>query len=139
MEAQVSEAVRAYQLNAHRWKNRSYVVHKIRDPGVHPSAPPRSVVWKSDRTPIGKGGSGKVFLQTCIDGGTGNVTRRAVKSIPYEDEGGKQRYWRELETLVRFSHESVRPSLQLPDMPLNMLTHENETVRQLLRPDARLV
>lgn len=106
MDDQLSDAVRDYQLSTQRGKNRRYVVHVIRDPDLPPSAPPRSESWKSSKVPIGRGGQGKVFLQTCI-GGVRHYHQRAVKVIPYADDESKRRYMRELETLVRFSHEKV--------------------------------
>lgn len=105
---QLSQAVRDHQLTARIGKSPRYVIHDIRDARLPPSAPPSPQTWKSDKKPIGKGGQGRVFLQKCIGGAqTHDATERAVKVIPYQSHDEKQRYRRELETLVRFSHQRV--------------------------------
>lgn len=112
---QLPGAVLDYQLDT-RGSTRRHVTHVIYDPDLPPSAPPRFELWERDKEPIGEGGQGRVFLQRCMSGGR-HYTIRAVKVIRSEDEGGKHRYLRELEAMIRFSHQNVR------------IPHKNRRVR----------
>ena len=106
MEDDLPAHVRDYRLETHSPKKR-VVVHVYDDPDAPPSAPRRSEWWKSEKRPIGSGGQGQVFLQTCTSGGR-LYTHRAVKVIPLQQGSARQRYLRELQTIVKFSHDRVR-------------------------------
>ncbi|KAF5586650.1 CAMK kinase [Fusarium pseudoanthophilum] len=101
MDGSLSDLVRDYQLTT-RYEG-VFTIHFHRDPDAPPSAPHRQERWKKVRT-LGHGGQGDVLLQTCTDGGRG-VFNRAVKRIRLESEHSKRYYRRELESIVKFSHE----------------------------------
>ncbi|KAH8656798.1 kinase-like domain-containing protein [Ilyonectria robusta] len=103
MEHELPDYVRDYKLETTFPKKRE-VVHIYDDPDAPPSSQRRLECWKRDKRPIGRGGQGQVFLQTCINGSR-HYTHRAVKIIPLQDGGGRRRYIRELETIVKFSHD----------------------------------
>lgn len=104
---QLPDAVLDYHLTTRRSADRRLVTHIIHDPDLPPSTPPRSEQWERDREPIGEGGQGRVYLQRCTSGAR-HYNLRAVKIIRYQDDHGKHRYLRELETMIRFSHRNVR-------------------------------
>ncbi|KAH6889844.1 kinase-like domain-containing protein [Thelonectria olida] len=103
MEDNLLRHVRDYKLET-RFPKKREIVHIYDDPDAPPSSQQRLECWKSDKKPIGCGGQGKVFLQTCTSGSR-HYTHRAVKVIPLQDGGGRRRYIRELETIVKFSHD----------------------------------
>ena len=96
--------VRVSKLNTRFHKK--YVIHTHDDPDAPPSSQPREEYWKSEKWPIGSGGQGRVFLQTCTSGSRSYATR-AVKEIPLQEGSGRLRYIRELDAITRFSHERV--------------------------------
>ncbi|CAG9977323.1 unnamed protein product [Clonostachys byssicola] len=98
------DALQDYRLETQQAQNSRYVTHIVEDPDQPPSAPSRVEVWKTSRVPIGEGGQGKVYLQTCVSGGRHHKLR-ALKTIQCDGEAGKKRQVRELETMVKFSHE----------------------------------
>jgi len=100
MDNELPPHVRDYRLETQFPKKR-VVVH-VYDDGN--SVPER---WKSERRPIGSGGQGTVYLQTCTDG-IRRYTQRVVKMIPLQDTSGRRHYLRELQIVVRFSHDRVR-------------------------------
>ncbi|ENH68003.1 Ankyrin repeat domain-containing protein 50 [Fusarium oxysporum f. sp. cubense race 1] len=101
MDGSLSDLVHDYQLTT-RYES-VYTIHFHRDPDAPPSAPHRQERWKKVRT-LGHGGQGEVVLQTFTDGGR-SFTNRAVKRIRLESEHSKRYYRRELESIVKFSHE----------------------------------
>ncbi|RBQ99534.1 hypothetical protein FVER53263_12914 [Fusarium verticillioides] len=101
MDGSLSDLVHDYQLST-RYEG-VFTIHFHRDPDAPPSAPYRQERWKKVRT-LGHGGQGDVLLQTCTDGGR-SVFNRAVKRIRLESEHSKRYYRRELESIVKFSHE----------------------------------
>ncbi|PNP79218.1 hypothetical protein FNYG_07294 [Fusarium nygamai] len=101
MDGSLSDLVHDYQLTT-RYEG-VFTIHFHRDPDAPPSAPHRQERWKKVRT-LGHGGQGDVLLQTCTDGGR-SVFNRAVKRIRLESEHSKRYYRRELESIVKFSHE----------------------------------
>ncbi|SCV49926.1 related to Ca2+/calmodulin-dependent protein kinase Ibeta2 [Fusarium fujikuroi] len=101
MDSSLSDLVHDYQLTT-RYEG-AYTIHYHRDPDAPPSAPHRQERWKKVRT-LGHGGQGDVILQTCTDGGR-SFANRAVKRIWLESENSKRYYRRELESIVKFSHE----------------------------------
>ncbi|KAI1060135.1 hypothetical protein LB506_011117 [Fusarium annulatum] len=101
MDGSLSDLVHDYQLTT-RYEG-AYTIHYHRDSDAPPSAPHRQERWKKVRT-LGHGGQGDVLLQTCTDGGR-SFANRAVKRIRLESERSKRHYRRELECIVRFSHE----------------------------------
>jgi hypothetical protein len=107
MEEELPDHVRDYKLET-KFPSKREIVHIYDDPDSPPSSQRRLECWKSDKLPIGRGGQGKVFLQTCTSGGR-HYTHRAVKIIPLQDSGGRRRYIRELEAIIKFSHDKVRP------------------------------
>ncbi|KAL6406336.1 CAMK protein kinase [Ilyonectria robusta] len=115
MEDELPDYVRDYKLETTFPKKRE-VVHIYDDPDAPPSSQRRLECWKRDKRPIGRGGQGQVFLQTCINGSR-HYTHRAVKTIPLQDGGGRRRYIRELETIVKFSHDKVRAHPGFDVMP----------------------
>ncbi|KAF5242785.1 hypothetical protein FANTH_8521 [Fusarium anthophilum] len=101
MDGSLSDLVHDYQLTT-RYEG-VFTIHYHRDPDAPPSAPHRQERWKKVRT-LGHGGQGDVLLQTCINGSR-SVTNRAVKRIRLESAHSKRYYRRELESIVKFSHE----------------------------------
>jgi len=99
MEDELPPEVLDYQLESQFPKNR-VVVH-VYDDGN--SVPER---WKSERRPIGSGGQGTVYLQTCTDG-IRRYTQRVVKMIPLQETSRRRHYLRELRIVARFSHDRV--------------------------------
>ncbi|VUC21058.1 unnamed protein product [Clonostachys rosea] len=97
-------ALQDYKLQTQEAENSRYVTHFVDDPDQPPLAPPRVEVWKTSRSPIGKGGQGQVYLQNCVRGGR-HHEQRAVKTIPCGGKAGTKRHVRELETMVKFSHQ----------------------------------
>lgn len=88
--------------------SRRRVAHIVHDPDLPPSAAPRLEIWESAKRAIGRGGQGDVLLQTCTSDGPRCDAARVIKVIRCFDDEGRRRYVRELETMVRFSHDKVR-------------------------------
>ncbi|KAH7162374.1 kinase-like domain-containing protein [Dactylonectria estremocensis] len=103
MENNLLRHVRDYKLET-RFPKKREVIHIYDDPDAPPSSQQRLECWKSEKRPIGVGGQGEVFLQTCTSGGR-HYTHRAVKMIRLQDGGARRRYIRELETIAKFSHD----------------------------------
>ncbi|KAK4059481.1 hypothetical protein Trihar35433_10757 [Trichoderma harzianum] len=95
--------VRDFKL-ATEFRKRRQTVHFYNDPDAPPSSESRSEFWRREKRPIGQGGQGKVYLQTCTHGGR-HYTQRAVKVIPLQAVSGRRRYVGELETIIKFSHD----------------------------------
>ncbi|KAI8650992.1 Protein kinase domain-containing protein [Fusarium keratoplasticum] len=100
MDDNLSDLVRDSKLRTRYEK--PHTIHLFDDPDAPPFSARRREQWKKDRT-IGHGGQGRVVLQTCT-GGSRGYTQRAVKMIPLQ-EGGRRRYLRELEAILKFSHD----------------------------------
>ncbi|KAJ3459828.1 hypothetical protein MRS44_015901 [Fusarium solani] len=100
MDDNLSDLVRDSKLRTRYEK--PHTIHLFDDPDSPPFSARRREQWKKDRT-IGHGGQGRVVLQTCT-GGSRGYTQRAVKMIPLQ-EGGRRRYLRELEAILKFSHD----------------------------------
>ncbi|RSM15123.1 hypothetical protein CDV31_005057 [Fusarium ambrosium] len=100
MDDSVNDLLRDYRLQTRF--DKSHTIHFFDDPDAPPSSPQRQEHWKKSRT-LGHGGQGRVVLQTCT-GGSRGYTQRAVKMIPLQEDG-RQRYLRELETIIKFSHD----------------------------------
>lgn len=66
----------------------------------------RQEVWKREKS-IGSGGSGRVWLETCIDGHSQGPSQRAVKCVPIGASSEVISYSRELEALAKFSQRKV--------------------------------
>ncbi|KAH7161168.1 kinase-like domain-containing protein, partial [Dactylonectria macrodidyma] len=89
MEDELPDHVRDYKLEATFPKKRE-IVHFYDDPDAPPSSQRRLECWKSDKRPIGRGGQGQVFLQTCTSGSR-HYTHRAyskyfVKSLGWYEK-----------------------------------------------------
>lgn len=108
MTGQLPNVLLDYQLEMARGHSRRRVTHVVHDPALPPSAPPRLESWESAKRAIGRGGQGEVLLQTCTTEGPRHGTARALKVVRCFDDDGRYRYVRELEAMVRFSHERVR-------------------------------
>ncbi|KAH8654240.1 kinase-like domain-containing protein [Ilyonectria robusta] len=80
-----------------------HTIHRFEDPDAPPSSPQRWEYWENEGR-IGRGGQGEVFLQKCTSGSR-SYTQRAVKKIPLPYDGGRRRYIREIETIIKFSHD----------------------------------
>ncbi len=104
MEEKLSPYVEDYCL-ATRFLEDNVVEHSHDDPEAPPGSPLRRERWVSGGL-LGRGGQGQVFLQRCTTQGRTSVCR-AVKKIPLHRDEKVQRYIRELETMVRFSHQKV--------------------------------
>ncbi|UPL00158.1 hypothetical protein LCI18_011092 [Fusarium solani-melongenae] len=100
MDNNLSDLIRDYKL----WTRfeKPHTIHLFNDPDAPPSSPQRLEQWKKNRT-LGHGGQGRVVLQTCTRGSRG-YAQRAVKMIPLK-EGGRREYLRELEAIIKFSHD----------------------------------
>jgi hypothetical protein len=105
MENSLPDLLRDYKLETRFHKH--HIIHIFDDPDAPPSSQQRLEYWENEKRPIGRGGQGLVFLQTCTSGSR-NHTQRAVKMIPLQYSGGRRRYIRELETIIKFSHDKVR-------------------------------
>lgn len=105
MEDSLPDIVRDYKIET-RFISRREVAHVYDDPNAPPSSQQYEEYWKSEKRPIGSGGQGQVYLQKCF-GGRQIGAVRAVKVIPFEGAGGKRRYLRELEAIIKFSHPRV--------------------------------
>lgn len=106
MNKQLSEILLDYQLETKPYPKPRHVAHAIEDPDQPPSASCRIEIWRTAKSPIGTGGQGRVYLQECVKGAR-NYRHRALKMIPCGEDDGQRRYTRELETMIRFSHEKV--------------------------------
>lgn len=106
MAGRLPEALLDYQLDTQLGENRRYITHIVQDADQPPSTPPRIETWKTAKRPVGTGGQGQVFLQKCVAGAR-HYHARAVKIVPCFGDAGKKRYLRELDAMVRFSHEKV--------------------------------
>jgi len=106
MDNNLSDLIRDYKLCTRFEK--PHTIHLFNDPDAPPSSPQRLEQWKKNRT-LGHGGQGRVVLQTCTRGSRG-YAQRAVKMIPLK-EGGRREYLRELEAIIKFSHDKVRLSI----------------------------
>lgn len=104
MDDNLPDLVRDYKLATQF--DKGHTIHKFDDPDAHPSSPQRLEHWKKSRT-LGHGAQGRVVLQTCTRGGR-SCPKRAVKMIQLQDGGTRRRYIRELETIIKFSHDKVR-------------------------------
>lgn len=113
MDENFSEAVRDFRLDIEIGKDPRRLSQLIHDPELPPWAPPRRESWERDQNPIGKGGQGEVYIQTCGDGPQ-RGKQRALKVVRYCDSTSRRRYVRELETMVRFSHQRVNNTQSLP-------------------------
>jgi hypothetical protein len=134
MDDALPESVRDNKLET-RFPRKYEVIHLIDDPGLPPSAPPRQEHWRSGKRPIGGGGQGQVYLQTCIAGGR-HHTHRALKMIHLQDGGGRRRYTRELEAITRFSHARVScevPSRWLENYGRKSITREKTCLLTYIR------
>ncbi|KAH7109723.1 kinase-like domain-containing protein [Dactylonectria estremocensis] len=103
MADDLPDLLRDYKLET-RFPRKRRIIHIYDDPDAPPSSQQREEYWKSEKRPIGRGGQGRVFLQTCTSGSR-RYTQRAVKIIPLQNGGGRRRYIRELETIIKFSHD----------------------------------
>ncbi|KAF9776832.1 hypothetical protein IL306_004918 [Fusarium sp. DS 682] len=101
MDETLSDLVRDYKLVTRH--EGVFTIHFHSDPDAPPSSPCRQERWRKVRT-LGRGGQGEVVLQTCIEGGR-NLTERAVKRIRLQNGYSNQHYKRELESIVKFSHD----------------------------------
>ncbi|KAM7184071.1 mitogen activated protein kinase [Rhypophila sp. PSN 637] len=97
MEDELSPHVRDYQIET-RFPKKRVVEHVYDDGNTLPEC------WKSEKRPLGSGGQGTVYLQTCTSGSR-RYTQRAVKVIPLQERNVKRYYLRELQIVVRFSHD----------------------------------
>ncbi|CAH0045859.1 unnamed protein product [Clonostachys solani] len=104
MSEQRWDALQDYRLETQHAQNPRYVTHIVEDPDQPPSAPSRVELWETSRFPIGEGGQGRVYLQTCVSGGRHHKLR-ALKTIKCDGDAGTKRQVRELETMVKFSHK----------------------------------
>ncbi|WKT53720.1 Ankyrin repeat [Fusarium oxysporum f. sp. vasinfectum] len=102
MENSLPDLLRDYKLETRFHKR--HIIHIFDDPDAPPSSQQRLEYWENEKRPIGRGGQGRVFLQTCTSGSR-SYTQRAVKMIPFHYDGGRRRYIRELETIIKFSHD----------------------------------
>lgn len=107
MSHPISETVLRYQLEIQQGSRRR-VTQIVHDPLLPPSAPPRLETWESQKQPIGKGGQGNVFLQSCTSAGPRQNQCRALKVIRCQDGDRQRRYMREIEIMAKFSDERVR-------------------------------
>ena len=96
--------VRNYQLET-RFLDGGVVEHSYDDPDAPPGSPLQLENWESGRL-LGTGGQGQVFFQRCITEGRTHIFR-AVKKMPLHGDKRTRRYPRELESIVRFSHQRV--------------------------------
>lgn len=108
MSNQLPDILLDFQLETQKGSSRRRVTHVIHDLDLPPFAAPRLETWESAKKSIGRGGQGEVLLQTCISDGPQCNAVRALKVIRCSDDDGRHRCVRELETMVRFSHERVR-------------------------------
>lgn len=103
--------------------HKRYVIHQSTEPCL--SLGSKNVqAWKTGKYPIGHGGQGKVFLQTCARGDRQGM-QRAVKIIPTEEGVKRSRHLQELGTILRFSHAKVsaqhlHTSSSLRFLPVNL-------------------
>jgi hypothetical protein len=104
MDNKLPDLVRDYELETRFHGN--IIVHMFDDPDAPPSSPQRCERWETEKHPFGQGGQGAVFLQNCISGSR-SYTQRAVKKIPLQYVGRRRRYLREIETIIKFSHDRV--------------------------------
>ncbi|KAH7140920.1 kinase-like domain-containing protein [Dactylonectria macrodidyma] len=102
MDNDIPHVVRDYRL-ATQFRKR-HIIHAFDDPDAPPSSPQRKEYWKNERQQLGAGGQGRVILQTCTSGSR-SYSQRAVKMIPLQEGGARRRYLRELETIIKFSHD----------------------------------
>lgn len=100
MEDELPPHVRDYRIETRSPKKR--VVEHIYDDGN-----PLPECWKSEKRPLGSGGQGTVYLQTCTSGSR-RYTQRAVKVISLRERSVRRHHLRELQIVVRFSHDRVR-------------------------------
>lgn len=103
MDHDLPDIVRDYRLTTQC--SGDITTHLYNDPDAPPSAPQRAERWEKVRT-LGQGGQGRVILETCTAGDR-NHTQRAVKIIRLRDGESKRHYKRELEAIVKFSHDKV--------------------------------
>ena len=89
-----------------------YTAHIYIETG--PTAQQRAILreehWKRQRKPVGSGSYGNVWLEQC-ESGHREVELRAVKEVDKNPHDFKQiDYHRELEAIMKFSHQKVWPS-----------------------------
>lgn len=104
---QLSDLVRDAELQTRF--HPEYTTHVYIETG--PSAQQRAVLreeqWKRQRKPVGNGSYGNVWLERC-ESGQRDVVVRAVKEVDKIPHASKQiDYHRELEAIMRFSHQKV--------------------------------
>nr|CEG02322.1 unnamed protein product [Fusarium pseudograminearum CS3220] len=101
MEENLSDIVRDFRLVTNF--NGNLVIHLYNDPDAPPSAPQRQEHWR-EQEEIGRGGQATVHLQTCVRGSR-HFTKRVVKKIRLENFDSRRFYERELEAIIKFSHD----------------------------------
>lgn len=107
MNREIPKLVLDFQLESNSGASRRRVTHLVHDPSLPPFADPTAETWESARRAIGRGGQGEVLLQTCTSNGPRLNNVRALKVVRCLDGDERRRQIRELETMVRFSHERV--------------------------------
>jgi len=105
MDDSLPAYVQDYRLETEIHKRR--IIHIYDDPDAPPGSQRRREKWESSKKPIGSGGQGRVFLQTCTSGSR-LITYRAVKVIPLQLGNARRHYGQELATMIKFSHSKVR-------------------------------
>ncbi|EXK79196.1 serine/threonine protein kinase [Fusarium oxysporum f. sp. raphani 54005] len=95
--------VRDFKITTRILDNRN-VIHFLDDPEAPPFAPKLEQHWEREKHPVGRGGQGRVYLQTCTKG-PAKGTIRAVKTLKLQQDNQRQRYVSELSTIARFSHQ----------------------------------
>lgn len=83
------------------------IAHILSDSNVSPLSPKVPEIWQREKRSIGRGGQGRVILQTCTSGPQVG-TQRAVKIIPFQRGSTRRRYIAELKTNIKFSHDKVQ-------------------------------
>lgn len=148
MDVNLPKLLLDYRLETKKGASRRRVTQVVHDPDLPPFAAPTLESWESSKKILGRGGQGEVLLQKCISGPRCN-SMRALKVIRCFDDGARRRHVRELETMVRFSHERVRtlandmanPNVSCKKIWLNVYANTCAclSVLEVLRQDDRLV
>jgi hypothetical protein len=116
MDDNLPEHIRDFKLET-RFLGNGQIAHILSDANTSSLSPKVAETWTREKRFIGRGGQGRVILQTCTSGSRVGA-QRAVKIIPFHPGSKRRRYIAELKTNIKFSHDKVKILFAVYDQAL---------------------